>query len=112
MRIVHFLSDQSSFRIAFTDVAIKEAEIQSVRSIPNDNAGTWKTKDQRNLNKVRVVDYETARDILEDLAWKDAKQEAEKLSRDYRVSKKASKIVLRSEYQVALRLFKLRKRWK
>jgi hypothetical protein len=43
------------------------------------------------LNKARVIDYEIAGEILEDLARKDTKREAEKLSQDYLVSKNASK---------------------
>jgi hypothetical protein len=38
-----------------------------------------------------VINHEIAGDILEDLARNDTKREAEKLSQDYRVSKKASK---------------------
>jgi hypothetical protein len=54
-----------------------------------------KTKDLRHLNKARVVDHETAGEILADLAFKDAKREAAKLARDRQVSKKASKNCLK-----------------
>jgi hypothetical protein len=80
-----------SAKIAFADVAIKEAAIQSIRSAVKNNAEKKNTKYQRHLNKARVVDHETAGEILADLALKDAKREAAKLARDHRVPKKISK---------------------
>jgi hypothetical protein len=78
-------------KIAFADVAIKEAAIQSIRFVIKKNAEKKKTKDQRHLNKARVIDHETAGEILADLALKDAKREAAKLAQDHQASKKASK---------------------